>query len=34
MSAALRKVLDSMVTHVLKRKVHGNPLATYDQVMS
>ena len=34
MSAGLRKILDATVTHVLSRKVHGNPLATYDLVKS
>ena len=34
MSAGLKKILDATVTHVLSRKVHGNPLATYDLVKS
>ena len=34
MSAGLKKILDATVTHLLIRKVHGNPLATYDLVKS
>ncbi len=34
MSSGLKKILDATVTHVLSRKVHGNPLATYELVKS